>query len=90
MLLNKGQFVTEWNMHLVRKVAPVYQVPKSRIGRAHLFAPVKRLGLLYIGTYWFNLLAIWVSVIIFYISLYYDLLRKFTTWNQIRKLRKST
>jgi ABC transport system ATP-binding/permease protein len=90
MLLNKGQFVTEWEMHLVRKVAPVYQVPKSRIGRAHLFASVKRLGPLSIGTYWFNLLAIWVSAIIFYISLYYDLLRKFTTWNQIRKLRKST
>jgi ABC-type multidrug transport system ATPase subunit len=89
MLLNKGQFETEWNMHLVRKVAPVYQLPRSRTGRAHLFAPIKRLGPLFIGTYWFNLLVIWASSLVFYICLHYDLLRKFTTWNQVRKLRKN-
>ena len=89
LLLNRGQFVTEWNSHLVRKVTPIYQVPRSRIGRAHLFAPVKRLGPLFIDTYWFNLLIIWLSAIAFYIVLLYDLLRKFTNWNRIRKLRKS-
>ena len=60
LLFNKAQFVTEWNMRLVRKVAPVYQIPQSRTGRAHLFAPVKRLGPFFIGIYWFNLLAIWL------------------------------
>ena len=89
LLLNKGQFVTEWNNHLVRKIAPVYQVPRSRIARAHMFAPVKRVGSLTIDTYWFNLLVIWLLTIAFYIILLYDLLRKFVNWNHIRQLRKS-
>ncbi len=88
MLVNNTQFVTEWKNHLVRKTAPVYQIPRSRVGRAHLFAPVKRLGPFYLDTYWFNLVAIWLSAIIFYITLVTDLLRRFVNWNEIRKLRK--
>ena len=88
MLVNNTQFVTEWKNHLVRKTAPVYQIPRSRVGRAQLFAPVKRLGPFYLDTYWFNLVAIWLSAIIFYITLVNDLLRRFVNWNEIRKLRK--
>jgi ABC-type multidrug transport system ATPase subunit len=88
-LLNKNHFITEWNNRIVRETSPIYQVPESRIGRAHLFAPVKRLGPLSIDTYWFNLLIIWLAVMVYYITLQYDLLRRFTNWNQIRKLRKN-
>jgi hypothetical protein len=91
LLLNRGrgQFVIEWNNHLVRKIAPVYQVPRSRIGRAHLFAPEKRVGPFSIDTYWFNLVVIWLSALVFYVILLKDLLRKIVNWNQIRKLRKN-
>jgi len=88
LLSNNTQVVTEWHNHLVRKIAPIYQIPRSRITRAHLFAPKKWVGPLSIDTYWFNLLAIWLSAIIFYITLVNDLLRKFVNWNEIRKLRK--
>jgi len=90
MLLNKGQFVVEWNKRFVRKETPVYQVPKSKTARAQLFAPVKRVGPLYIDTYWFNMLILWFSALVLYFALKYDLLRSFTTWNQVRKLRKAS
>ncbi|MDF1576011.1 MAG: ATP-binding cassette domain-containing protein [Bacteroidales bacterium] len=88
LLMDNTRLLTEWNNHLVRKIAPIYQVPKSRAGRAHLFAPVKRMGPLSMDSYWFNLIAIWLSAVFFYMTLVYDLLRRFVNWNQIRKLRK--
>ncbi|MEN8202640.1 MAG: ATP-binding cassette domain-containing protein [Bacteroidota bacterium] len=89
LLLNKGQFVIQWKNRLIRKASPIYQVPASAFGRAHFFAPVKRLGEISINTFWFNLAIIWLSTIVFYMTLVYDLLRKFTYWNQIRKLRQN-
>jgi len=89
LLLNKNQFITEWNYRLVRKTEPIYQVPRSRIARAQLFAPVKQLGPLTFDTYWFNMLVIWISILVLYITLVYDVLHKFANWNQIRKLRKN-
>jgi hypothetical protein len=88
-LENRGQLVSEWNMHLVRKFAPIYQVPRSRIARAQLFSPVKRVGPFTMDTYWFNLMIIWLSAVVFYVTLVYDLLQKLANWNQIRKLRKN-
>jgi hypothetical protein len=92
LLVIKGRFkfIREWDSHLVRNTAPVYQVPRSRIGRAHLFSPEKRVGPFSIDTYWFNLGVIWLSALVLYIFLLYDLLRKFVNWNQIRKLRKNS
>ncbi len=88
ILLNKGQFVVEWNKRLVRKATPIYQEPRSRFGRAQLYNPEKRLGSLKMDTYWFNLIIIWFSTLVFYMTLIYDLLRKFTNWNHVRQLRK--
>ena len=88
LLLGRGQFVMEWDNRFIRKASPIYHEPKSKTARAHLFAPVKRVGPFTVDTYWFNLLIIWFSCLQLYIALAYDLLRRFTTWNQIRKLRK--
>ena len=85
MQLNK---VVEWNNQLVRKADPIYMEPISRIGRAHFFAPHKQLGNLGIDTLWFNLMVIWGSAALLYVTLYYDLLRKFTNWQNIRRLQK--
>ena len=86
---NSRTFLLEWNDRLVRKTAPVYQIPRSRIARAHLFASEKKVGSFSIDTYWFNFVIIWLLTLIFYLTLVYDLLRKIVSWNQIRKLRKS-
>ena len=80
--------IIEWNNQLIRKMTPIYMEPLSRFGRAHFFAPVKKLGNVSIDTFWFNLIIIWFSACVYYLTLVFDLLRKFTNWNQIRKLRR--
>jgi hypothetical protein len=88
LVRNTRTFLVEWNDNLVRKIAPVYQEPRSRIARAHLFAPVKRVGTHSFDTYWFNFVIIWFLCLVFYFTLVYDLLRKIVSWNQVRKLRR--
>jgi ABC-type multidrug transport system ATPase subunit len=81
--------IAEWNHQLVRKMDPIHMEPLSNAGRAHFYAPHKRLGNLVIDTFWFNVLVIWLSAAILYFTLLYDLLRKFTNWLEIRRLRRS-
>jgi len=55
---------------------PVFQTPIYKNGRAHFFASQKRLGNFLIDTFWFNVIIIWLTTIIFYFSLYFDVLRR--------------
>jgi ABC-type multidrug transport system ATPase subunit len=89
MLMEKLEFVVEWNNRYVRKETPIYQIPKSKTARAQLYAPVKRVGSIHVDTYWFNLIVLWFSAVLLYIILANDLLRRISTWNQVRKLRKA-
>ncbi len=89
ILLNKGQFVVKWNNRLVRKISPIYQQPASKLGRAHFFAPKKRVGNHSFDTFWFNLAIIWLSTLFFYTTLVFDLLRKISNWNHSRKLSRN-
>jgi len=54
----------------------VLMEPLSRNGRAHFYAPYKKIGNLRIGTLWFNMLYVWWMNTTFFIILYFDLLRK--------------
>lgn len=62
---------------LIQLKDPVFQTPISQNGRAHLFASQKRLGNYLVDTFWFNVTIIWLTSIIFYFSLYFDVLRRF-------------
>ncbi len=55
---------------------PIYRLPSSKIGRAHFYAPVKKLGNTYIGTFWFNLMIIWMMSTTLYVLLQYDILHR--------------
>ena len=90
MLENKLAHVVVWNNRYVRKESPIYQLPNSKAARAQLYAPVKRVGSVKVDTYWFNMLILWFSALQLYIILANDLPRRFSTWNQVRKLRKRT
>ncbi|MDT8402826.1 MAG: hypothetical protein RQ743_14150, partial [Bacteroidales bacterium] len=68
--------IVETRKKLIQKADPVYMLPTSPIGRAHFYAPCKRIGGFHIDTYWFNVGAIWLLTFLLYISLYTDLLRK--------------
>jgi hypothetical protein len=90
LLRYNRRYFQEWDHHLVREYAPIYQIPRSRVGRAQLYAPVKVLGSLQIDTFWFNLAVLWLLSVLFYLSLVNDLLRKLVNWNDIRKLREKS
>ncbi len=91
ILLNKDELhkIVEKGDILVRKYEPVFMVPESKLGRAHLYAPSKRIGNWQIDTFWFNIMVIWFTTILLYLALYLDLLRKVISYFEHLRLRKS-
>jgi len=84
-----GDKVLEKDGKLIRKHQPAYMKPTSRMGRAQLYAPVKRLGNLEIDTMWYNVAILWIYSLIFYLVLYFDLLRKLLVYLEtLRIIRK--
>ena len=73
---NEIQKIVFSGNRLVRKDTPVFHIPDNRFGRAHFFAPVKKLGNLEIDTVKFNVMILWLMTLILYFALRYDLLRK--------------
>jgi ABC-type multidrug transport system ATPase subunit len=80
--------IMESDGKLIRKDGPVYMEPESRVGRAHLYAPFKKLGKLEIDTLWFNVGVIWMFTLLLYASLYFDVLRKILTRFENVRIRK--
>ncbi len=73
---------------LVRRYNPVYMESDSRIGRAQFYAAHKRIGNWKISTLWFNVMVIWFTCLILYITLYFDTLRKTLGFFENVKIRK--
>lgn len=82
--------VAEKDGRMIRKYELAYMKPTSKIGRAHLYAPTKQIGRYEIDTMWYNVAAIWLYTLVFYLTLRYDLLRKAINISERRKLRKLT
>jgi len=78
-LVKNDQELTEYVLfdnEFVRMREPVFTPPQSKNGRAHFYAPYKQIRELKIDTFWYNILMIWISVLIWFAILYYDALRK--------------
>ncbi len=73
---------------IVRRRQPVYDMPDNTHGRAHLYAPVKRVGRLVVPTPVFNCLVIWIFVGVLYFTLYFDLLRRLLGYFENLKKRR--
>jgi ABC-type multidrug transport system ATPase subunit len=73
----------------IRKKDLIYMEPASGYGRAHFYAPVKRIGNLSIDTYLFNLLFIWLTSFLFYLMLVFNVLRKIVDRAEGLRLRKN-
>ncbi|MCU0456007.1 MAG: ATP-binding cassette domain-containing protein [Bacteroidales bacterium] len=61
---------------IIQKFQPGYMKATSRYGRAHYYAPVKRLGDIEIRTYWFNTAVLWIVSVLLFLALYFKLLQK--------------
>ena len=69
--------ILDLNGEYIQKIDPVYLDPvDSDFGRAHFFAPRKKVVGIYFDTFWFNISVIWIMSIVFSITLYFDVLKK--------------
>lgn len=81
-VLNQTGFLDEkpfiiYRNRFIQKSTPIYMKPTSSWGRAHYYAPFKRIGTLEINTLFFNMGAIWIMTLVFFVTLYYNLLYRF-------------
>ncbi|MCI0751049.1 MAG: ATP-binding cassette domain-containing protein [Flammeovirgaceae bacterium] len=71
--------ILEYNGELIQQINPIFLDPKPSGPldyRAQFFAPEKNLLGTPVGTFWFNILVIWLMTLTLYITLYFELLRK--------------
>jgi len=69
-------FIYEYKNEIIRKMEPIFNYPDSNIGRAHMFAPVKKIFNVYIDTFCFNLLMLWIINLLFYLILTQKVIQK--------------
>ena len=77
-VFEKNEMV-EYHNELIQQIDPIYKdpLPGNWLSfRSHFFAPRKYFLGSFFDTYWFNMGFIWFLTIVFYITLYYDLLKK--------------
>jgi ABC-type multidrug transport system ATPase subunit len=68
--------ISDINGKIIPRYDPGYMKATSRFGRAHFYAPVKKIGSKEIGTYWFNMAVIWILSVILYTALYFKILKR--------------
>ncbi|MCU0472125.1 MAG: ATP-binding cassette domain-containing protein [Bacteroidales bacterium] len=71
---------------IVQKADPIFMAPDSKWGRAHFFAPFKLLGNMKVPTLLFNMAAIWIMVLALFVTLYYNVLKRFIVWLESLKI----
>jgi len=71
---------------LIQKADPVFMHPGSNYGRAHFYAPYKQIGDLKIGTLLFNTIAIWIMIFLLFVTLYYNVLKRFIVFLESLRL----
>ena len=70
----------------IQKTKPIFMKPTSKFGRAHFYAPYKKIGNYQIDTLFFNMMAMWIMVVLFFLALYYNLLNRFINYLEALKL----
>jgi hypothetical protein len=70
----------------IQKADPVFMHPGSRTGRSHFFAPYKQIGDMKINTLLFNMIVIWIMVLSLFVTLYYNVLKRFIAFLESLKL----
>jgi len=72
-----GEKCLEKDGRLIQRTDPIFQDPvDSKIGRAHFFAPRKKLFNVYYSTFGFNMCIIWLMSMILIVTLYFDVFKR--------------
>jgi ABC transport system ATP-binding/permease protein len=72
--------IVEYEGRLIQMKDPIYKIPQNSFGRAHFYAPIKKIGNYYIDTFWFNIGVIWCFIFFLFVTLRQDFLRKIITY----------
>ena len=83
--------ILRYKDELVQQIDPVFKDPDIEgylNFRSHFFAPQKYFAGKYHDTYWFNMLFVWFMTLVLYVTLYYELLKKFLSLPDYVKFRK--
>ncbi len=83
--------IIQYNNELIQQIDPIYRDPDIEgflNFRSHFFAPRKYFAGKYHETYWFNLIFIWALTLFFYVTLYYELLKKLLDLPEKIKFKK--
>lgn len=68
--------IIQYKNRLYQKIDPIYMDPEHKLIKAHFYAPRKQLFGNFFSTFAINIAVIWFMTLIFYIILYYRLLKK--------------
>jgi hypothetical protein len=68
--------IIETREKYIQKFEPAYMKPVSGNGRAHFYAPYKKIGDRHIETFLFNILVLWLVSLILYLVLYFKVLTR--------------
>jgi len=83
--------ILRYKDELVQQIDPIYKDPDIEgyfNFRSHFFAPQKYFAGKYYDTYWFNMIFVWFMTLVLYVTLYYELLKKFLSLPDYVKFRK--
>jgi hypothetical protein len=76
------------NGEMISKKNAVYREPLRNNGRAHFYAPVKRIFNLKVNTFWFNMSLTWIFNLLSLIFLYFDAIRKLLDYFETLRLNR--
>ena len=71
--------ILEYRDHLIQNYHPIYEDPDTGhwLGiRTHFYAPRKYFAGHFYDTYGFNIIMVWIMIILLYILLYFDVVKK--------------
>lgn len=71
--------ILDLNGEYIQKIDPIYLDPTSNYGKAHFYAPRKKLFGKFYDTYWFNISVVWGMSLLLLVTLYFDVLKRFIT-----------
>jgi len=73
---NEPDKVIEYRGEIKQKLDPIYMDPEHNFIKAHFYSPTKRIFGYDMGTYWVNVIVLWLMTFAFYFVLYFRLLKK--------------
>ena len=69
--------IIQYKNRLYQKINPIYMDPEHPLIKAHFYAPRKQVFGNFFSTFWVNIAIVWGMTLLFYIILYYRLLKRF-------------